>query len=407
MTGPDPSPRLRPALLGPLGPPQLACLRRWGREGLDLGALFIHLTDHPLPPPRRLGIAGYLPMTRATWGSEEGLDQVTTFLSTHGATGLTCLAEGDARRLHTAAHRLPPSVGLWLPSTAALDRVASKLDQMALAEACGFSLLPSWSSLIESGPEGRLAWPPLPEAAFPAVVRPSDPRGVRPPFKVRWLPNRQALNDFGRTLAMVAAPLILQPLVHGPNLLVHGARAQSGAWVHWQAFLVARKFEGLALTVTPTPLDPGLATACQCFVEQAGVVGVFHFDLLVDPATGRPHFLELNPRLGGTTAKVLAAGHDEPGWLLAAYGAMPRPEVPLDQRAPVTVTNRLALVKCLRSLGQGTLTDLDYPRISTRRRAWDLLRGFLLWRDEVLDWRHHPASTLWYVQDLLRAHWFR
>ena len=55
----------------------------------------------------------------------------------------------------------------------------------------------------------------------------------------------------------------------------------------------------------------------QRFVESEGLTGPFHFELAgLKSADHRIYFLEINCRLGGTTAKVMQLGYDEPGLLL-------------------------------------------------------------------------------------------
>src|SRR5690606_1311455 len=77
---------------------------------------------------------------------------------------------------------------------------------------------------------------------------------------------------------------------------------------------------GVAITLKPQRTDPSLLDRCRHFVDMLGYVGVYHFDLLKDERSDAAYFLEINGRLGGTTAKVHAYGYDEPAMLLRAFG---------------------------------------------------------------------------------------
>jgi len=80
------------------------------------------------------------------------------------------------------------------------------------------------------------------------------------------------------------------------------------------------KFEGITLELKPFPIDERIAGCCRNFVNEVGLTGPFHFELLYSAETSIFHYLEINPRLGGTTDKVFRLGFDEPLWTLAAYG---------------------------------------------------------------------------------------
>src|SRR5690606_35019851 len=140
-----------------------------------------------------------------------------------------------------------------------------------------------------------------------------------PLVKAELCRNEAALEGFLGRLIRFDGPLIAQPFVTGPNIVVHGARSRDGHSIRPVAFLVERKFEGLSLTMRRTALQPALESACLKFVDLLRFVGVYHIELIVDDLTGNTYFLEINGRLGGTTAKAYALGFDEPVHLIDAF----------------------------------------------------------------------------------------
>jgi hypothetical protein len=108
-----------------------------------------------------------------------------------------------------------------------------------------------------------------------------------------------------------------------PNLVVHGARTIGGTSIGLHAFLVDRKFETVTLSIRPTVLEKDLEEKCIEFTNHFDVIGNYHFEFLIDRKNGSIYFLEINNRLGGTTAKVFALGYDEPLLALQSYGVLP------------------------------------------------------------------------------------
>ena len=105
-------------------------------------------------------------------------------------------------------------------------------------------------------------------------------------------------------------------------MVIDGFRACGAKVASLIGFIVTLKNDGVTVTLEPWELSPGITDSCQQFVQAAGLVGVFHFELLLEPATTKLWFLEVNARLGGTTGKALAAGYDEPAALLYAFGVI-------------------------------------------------------------------------------------
>ena len=144
---------------------------------------------------------------------------------------------------------------------------------------------------------------------------------------------------------------------------------------------------------------------------------------LVDKKNGSVYFLELNNRLGGTTAKVFALGYDEPLLLLQSYSVLPTSPETREQkpatsnkqpasgnRQPativhrpltnVTVSSKQALLKYFYYTIKGRLTPLDYPSETNLIRLAKTIYGFLRYRDDVFMLRDLKGSMALYFGNL-------
>ncbi|GAB0055917.1 hypothetical protein SIID45300_00216 [Candidatus Magnetaquicoccaceae bacterium FCR-1] len=377
----------RPGVLGPLGPAQLTCLRSWRKLGLQ--PLFVHLTPGNGTPGWPGTPGHHLPIPRDALRTSAGQTRLRDFLTANRCAGLTCLGEGDARLLRAIEPELP--CPLWLPSQRSLDFLDAKSRQAELARACGFAVLPTWHA-------DRDHLPLIPAGAFPVVARPDGSGSAEPMFKIKILHTPAALTTWLGSFRKLDRPVLLQPFIDGPNLVIHAATDANGTPFALAAFLVRRKFEGVTLTLEPAPLDPSLRAACTAFCQGAGLHGCLHFELLLDPRDATPWFLEVNGRLGGTTGKVHLLGFDEPRLLLSAHGVLPYPPAAGTPQDGV-VCNRLALTKLLLAMARQD-PDLAHDPSGLPRTWRDLLTGFLLWRDEIFR-RDDPRVTLWYLRDWL------
>lgn len=363
----------RPAICGAFGPTTLACLRAWGRRGWEPGILAVEKPGDVPPASRYMRFSGQLPAGAV--GMEHGLRIVEDFLSRNRVASLLCVEETAAMWLDSHRERLEKLAKLWVPPASVLARSLSKGAQVELASEAGFDLLPTYALRLGEDLPG------IPEDEYPLCLRPQEAGKVRPAFKVDLARSRDGLVDFMKRLTSTEAPVLAQPYLDAPNLVVHGARTPDGRELGLAAFLVERKFEGVTLCIRPHPMPEGLADKCRAFTAGLKLVGNYHFEFLLDPASGRAYFLELNPRFGGTTAKVLALGYDEPGLAVEAFGG---PKAPAWAPGSGVAGNRLAVVKCLAAALRGRVTPLDYPSASKMRRAMDLSWFFCALRDEVL-----------------------
>ena len=382
----NPSPK-RVALVGRYGPPQIACIRSWLDAGIAVS--FFHLADRGrlrfTPPELETYFAltpDFLTLPDAgarLRGQFDGRDALVA-VSYRELAFLNALVGADA-----------PSGVVCAPPPDVLRFLEAKLPQIALARAVGMDVLPTWEL------RGAADAASVPADAYPLVLRPDTDTSARPAFKVVRVEDGDELD---RVLLRLDKDFVVvaQPYAHGPNIVVHGARALDGALGEQRAFLVDWKYEGVTQRLQPARLDAGLDARCREFVARAGIVGVYHFEFLArgsDP----PLFLEINGRLGGTTAKVRLLGYDEPLMLLRAFGALPWNPDPGRAR-PRSATNRVTLAKRMLGLVRAGEGAMDYPRGGRAVLAGGLLRGMLGWSDEVASVRQWRTALDFYRETL-------
>jgi hypothetical protein len=384
------SPYPRIAILGRLGTPQLACLRSWKRLGVQ--AVFLHAAPTPLPR----GLQTLLGLRCVHLGPLRLDDpafvaRLADVLVDEGVQALTCVSESISIDLWGCRDALPPWLQIVSVRPEQVRVLQSKVEQDRLARSVGLDCLPTQHF-------APAAWLHLPQDAFPLVLRPDVASEALPPFKVEVVHNTVQLQRLLQRLHPKSTGVVAQPLVHGPNLLVHGWRSADGKQSGQVAFRVSVKHRGLTVVMQPAEPDPQLLQGCARMAERLGLTGVFHFEFIEDPASGRTCFLDLNPRLGGTTGKALSAGYDEPLALLSTLvqGGLPRAAF-LSPRLAGAGAKHQALRALLSAL-RGTSTAADYPYPARGRTVRALLRYLLLGRDEVLRlgaWRSTLAFALY------------
>jgi len=358
-------------VIGPFGPAQLACLRSWRRAGYRTA--FFQLGGRRVPPSlsRLVDAYHFYPSTLAL---DDILSRVSEDGQRIGLTALTALSESLALKLHEQqrAGRFA-ATRLLLNSPEVYALLESKVRQADLAAEAGLPLMPTF--VLDRDTE-RL------DAAGPLVLRPDVSRLVRPNFKVKLIDGAQQALAVAHGMTSPEGRIIVQPFVAGPNLVVHAARAEDGSWDHHEAFLTEIKSGGLAVALRPYPLPDSLVAACRRFEQAVGLRGVFHYDFILDAATGQASFLEVNPRLGGTTGKVYAAGYDEPAMLASAYldAGAHRVDVGGARRPSIS---RIAAVRYAMSLLRQAPSQLDHPPRRDGKAFGSLARALVLHRDEV------------------------
>lgn len=358
-------------VLGSFGPAQLACLRSWRRAGYRTA--FFQLGGRRVPPSLRALVDEYY-FYPATMPLEEVLRQVSEECAHIKLTALTTLSEALALKLHER-HRTGSfaATELLLNSPEVYGILESKVRQVELATRAGLPLMPT--HVLDAHSEQL-------DAAGPLVLRPDIARTVRPAFKAKLVDNAGQALSVAHGMTSPEGRIVAQPFVAGPNLVIHAARAKDGSWDHHEAFYTDIKSGGLAVALRPYPLPAGLLEACRRFEQEIGLRGVFHYDFILDEISGDAFFLEVNPRLGGTTGKVYAAGYDEPAMLAAAYLDTGSHRVELGGPRKPSIS-RIAAVRYALSLLRQKPSRLDYPGKRDGKAFGGLAKAFLLHRDEV------------------------
>ena len=361
------------ALYGEFGPPILAAARSLSDAGLEIVVLGI---GSGKPSVWSSAVCRAELMRPDDVGTPAGISVLNDFIRRTKAQAL--LAFWEPHMLWLAANRdlLHHRCKLLMSSKEALQAIKSKHDQMSIARHTGFSVLPTWE-LFQKSDVCRID-----PAAYPVCLRPSAPQEVRPPFKAEVLQSPSMLESFleGRTWG--PGPLLVQSFLPLPTVVIHGVRSELGELLVLESFIATMRFQAITLELRPFPLDAKIAEYCRKFVNKVGLTGPFHFELLYSVETNTFHFLDINPRLGGTTDKVLRLGFDEPLWTLAAYGFDVRAR---RYRAPEgqSVVNRRSVLKHMFWVTRGRLSLLDYPLVGPFRHLLLSLLCFLAAKDSI------------------------
>lgn len=359
------------AIFGPLGPPQLACLRSWRRLGWQ--TTFVHLDQFPLFSPLQRVADKYYFLGKLQDLTTTNASQALDILSQVQA--VASVSEALTKKIWLLSLPYRGSLYVLSASPNVLDRLESKSWQAKKADSAGFNVLPTLTFRPVDAPSIR--W-----EEYPVVLRPDRAHAVKPLFKMKMCSSRTELISFCQSLHPESGELVVQPYRPLPGICIHGYRDTSGGINRHMGFLADFKIDGFAVSLIPFNAPNKVITACEEFERSIGLVGVFHYDMLWCEETQSAWFLEVNPRLGGTTGKVYASGYDEPAYLLSAFGLE---EIPLPEIGKVNYSiSRIAALKFMKALLQGQLSALDYPMVSTMRSVIKLLGKFIYARDEVV-----------------------
>lgn len=205
--------------------------------------------------------------------------------------------------------RLPANASLVAPATETITTCIDKQRCLQAAGAAGLSV-PPWE-VVRGYPQLLAA---ADRVGAAVVVKPLWPRSRLPGDHkailcadrgelVRRLPRWPSGHD----------RLLVQRLVAGPRHDLFFA-ARSGELLDVMAILTLRTHRhdgtGLAVSGHTCPVTTGLREQLAALVAHLRYTGVGFAQFLVQPATGRGAFLELNPRLSGNYAIADHAGLD-------------------------------------------------------------------------------------------------
>jgi hypothetical protein len=383
----------RPVILSEFGPPALACIRSWGKSGFSVGMICVRSRATVSPDSRYL--ASYCSLSPKDLFTENGIRIISDYLDSFGATCIIAINEKISCWLNDNRHQISSSVLICAPPNDVALSLLSKSNQLNVARELGFDALPTYHIDKDLDSSGRV----LP-IHFPLCIRPNAPNTIHPGFKVRIEESPEKLRQFVNGLQKVDVPMLAQPFADLPNLVVHGARTIDGEVFGLAGFLVDRKFQGVTLTLRPYSIDKTLQDKCSAFADRFKITGSFHFEFLLDLKSNRTLFLELNARLGGTTAKVYACGYNEPLLALSAYAMGQFKPSPISQ---YVVSGKHALAKYMIYALTRRLSALDYPNESTYKRLIKSIYGLIAFKDEILNLTDIRGSLAFYRSLLCRS----
>ncbi|MGI6656364.1 MAG: hypothetical protein ACOX5Z_06005 [Desulfobulbus sp.] len=380
---------MRPVILAPFGPPALACIRSWGEQGWEPGFICIQSSFSSAPSSRYL--VDWVRLPREDLFKESGIEVIVKFLTSFHADGICCINEDVSIWLNENKNKFPDNVSCWTVESDILLEISSKKKQIEVAKSVGFSVLPTY--YLGAGVRDD-----IPEENFPLCLRPTLPESIKPDFKVRVVYSDDEINKMLSSAEYIKSPIVAQPFMDLPNIVVHGSRDIHGSVLFLQAFIVDRKFEGFALTVSPVDIDKKLKENCAKFADFYKIIGVFHFDIMYDHINNEFYFLELNPRFGGTTAKVYRCGYDEPAMMLCAYGK----DINIDRKIEkYTVGSHFALIKYLLYCFLNKRNIVDYPRSEKNiDRILFVLKRFFFIKDDIFIFSDIKGSFSLYKENI-------
>lgn len=383
------SDNFRPAIIGEFGPPILACIRSWGKQSWQPCIVSVQGDKEFIPKSKYLH--SWTPLSKNKLFTDEGLKIISKFLEKEKISGITCLQEKIALWLHRERHKLPVSVSLWLPSEKSIIRALSKTEQIVCAKQAGFQVLPT---IMVNGPIHEFV-----DMDFPLCIRPVNPGSTDPQFKVKIIYTSKEFETFLAGIKYFDQGIICQPFMNLPNLVVHGASSMKGEILFLEGFIVEHKFEGVSLTVRNIELNSELKNKCTAYVRLMDIVGPFHFEFLYKQDTDQVWFLEINTRIGGTTAKVYALGCDEPLYALKSFGISAKNSSSTTIRI---ASSRQALMKYLFFAITCKLNALDYPKKNIFYSTIFVLKGLFLFKDDIFTIEDLRGSSCLYYNNFRR-----
>jgi predicted ATP-grasp superfamily ATP-dependent carboligase len=293
----------------------LACLRAYGRAGLDVGVVSCRANASWAPSARSkwARVAAVLPdFDRDAAGFADELLDLTVATS---ARLVVPGYDGSIEALRSRRADFERVTALGLASEEALDVAVSKPRTMALGAELGI-LTPRSERVASVGEVGAA----IAEVGLPAVVKPEQSWVVRDGVGRRLVSSpvtTQADADrvIGRILS-VGGTVLLQQFVPGQREAISIFYAAGRVWAQF-AQVSHREYPvlgGVSVLAESVPLRPDTAPASVELVRAMDLEGCSMVEFRRD-REGRPVLMEVNPRIGGTVALSLSCGLDFPGLL--------------------------------------------------------------------------------------------
>lgn len=378
------------AIIGPLGPPQLNCLRSWKKRGYKV--LYIYLGESKKSNKRLQSLADYVYDLHDIYKNEDDLlEECYKLCIKHSIQNITAVSYKHIGFLHKLKAKHSLSINVLGIDESLLEFVESKHQQYAVAKDCGFDMSETWE--LDSNNYNN-----VPEEAFPLVVRPDGTGGVTPSFKVEYIRNVEELRDRFDKIKSLHRPLIAQSFIDGRNVVAHGIRYKNDGEFVFQGFEVGCMLDGVAITINSIKIPDSIINSCKRFCSKMGIYGAFHFDLRHCSKSGKYFFLEINARLGGTTGKVFQLGFDEPGYLVDSYSSAPVDSYRYNAcESKAVASNRYAIVQSVIKKMLGKTTVFDYPECGRLSYLFLMIKGVFFWKDELFSLRRLYSSYVYFM----------
>ncbi len=372
-------------------PPVLSFLKSCNDK--NLSSCFIWIASKNEPEPKSKYIKKIYRFSEEDLFSDKGIIAIQSITKDNIKSCLISINENISSWLIKNSAKIGENCHLFLPNRNNIQKVLSKKNQVEYAKKAGLSVLPSY--LITQSSESLND---IPQQNFPLCLRPAAPGNVVPVFKVHMVNSLDELKSFILKFKKINGFILAQPFLNLPNLVIHGSRKNNGTTIGMQGFIVDRKFEGLTLTIKPFNLTEDLREKCIKFTEFMEIFGPYHFEFLFDEKNHKEWFLELNNRLGGTTAKVFALGYDEPGYMLQSFGY----DVHISKKLTnQTASSKMALFKYLYNTLAGRITPLDYPAYEIKlKRIIATLTALFLNKDDIFSLKDVKGAVYFYTASL-------
>ncbi|MDT3767724.1 hypothetical protein QS713_06585 [Gleimia hominis] len=253
---------------------------------------------------------------------ENGLDpscvvETLTNLSVRYAPAkLAVITNGDEQveNLIGIRSELPKTCELAIPSREVLEEVSNKARFKRVCERAGIATIAFEAVEPAAFSATQLTFPIV---AKPAVSAEFSAIEVPDKKKVYYLQTPAELADLMKQLADAGYPgeFVLEEYIPGDDAQLHSITAyisRGGAvtmLAHAQVALQDHRpsLVGNPVTMVTSP-QYDLFEAAERFFQQIDYEGFANFDVKVDPRTGTPYFLELNPRIGRNSGYVQGGG---------------------------------------------------------------------------------------------------
>jgi hypothetical protein len=377
--------------LGDFGPPSLAFARSCHAMGIAV-YLLTPLTPGQTAKVQSSCFAGAERLESSCVGTPDGIEAILKVVKHVRAGALATVSDMNSLWLAANRSRFEDTCEVLVPTFECLQSLASKVRQIDLAREAGFSVLPT--HIIRDPADVREIDPLI----YPLCLRPSGLNAVSPWFKVAMANSPADLLHYVQKVWTIRDAVIAQPLRVLPNLVVQCTSRIGGDLLSADAFLVDRKFEGLALRLRPTELPRGLMPKIKAFGRRTCLSGAYHFDFLYSPEDQQCYYLEVNARFGGTTDKVFWLGVNEPANCLQSYGFTPPRPIPRFSTLYHAVTNKRATLKHLVTMLRRRPEPWDYPQESRLRSVLHSVADLVLTKDSIWDYRDLKGTLAFHLQ---------